>query len=103
MMAIDGNWNIAMRTPLGRQVGKLRLETNGSGLGGEWSSALGSGALSEGRVEGDTLSWKAPIAFPVAGAASFIATVNGDTLQGSVNLHTRPTGNVPAPFTGTRA
>ena len=99
-MAVDGIWNIVMKTPIGEQQTTLTLATAGQTLEGSMSSgAMGSSALRDGTVEGDRASWKTDITQPMAMTLEFSANVEGDTISGNAKLGMF--GN--APFSGTRA
>ena len=99
-MAVDGTWNIVMKTPIGDQQSTLTLASDGPTLSGSMSSgAMGSTALRDGTVEGDKAAWKADIVQPMAMTLEFSATVAGDTISGNAKLGMF--GN--ASFTGTRA
>jgi hypothetical protein len=99
-MAIDGNWNIVMKTPIGDQQATLALAANGQSLQGTMSSStMGSTPLRDGATDGKSASWKADISQPMSMTLEFTADVDGDTISGNAKLGMF--GN--APFTGTRA
>ena len=84
----DGTWNTVMNMPMGMgpQEGTLKLKTDGNKLTGKLRGAGGKIEIKEGTVEGNSLAWKADITTPMAMTLEFTATVNGDSIQGSVNL-----------------
>ena len=88
-----------MNTPMGAQQGTLELKTDGSTLTGTLSGAQGTIELKDGSADGNSLSWKADITTPMAMTLEFSATVDGDSISGSVKLGAF--GN--ASFSGTRA
>ena len=99
-MSIDGTWNIVMKTPIGEQQSTLVLTSDGSSLAGTMNSAtMGSTALKDGTINGNTAAWKADITQPMALTLEFSATVDGDAISGNAKLGMF--GN--APFSGTRA
>lgn len=98
-MSVDGTWNITMQTPLGARTGTITLSTASGGLTGTMSGEAGATEIADGAVDGNTASWKADITDPMALTLEFSATVDGDTMTGSVKLGMF--GN--APLTGTRA
>ena len=56
-MAIDGKWNLVIKTPMGEQTGVLTLKQDGDALTGEMVGSTGTAAVENGRVDGDKLTW----------------------------------------------
>ncbi len=98
-MAVDGKWNMTMKTPMGEQNGTLDLKADGGALTGEMSGATGTVQIEEGKVDGDNVSWNAKITTPMPMTLEFEGKVEGDALSGTVKLGAF--GN--APFSGARA
>ena len=98
-MSADGTWNTTMNTPMGAQNGTLTLATDGGTLTGKLSGPQGAIDLTDGKVDGNNLSWKASITSPMPMTLEFAATVDGDNISGNVKLGAF--GN--ATFSGTRA
>jgi hypothetical protein len=98
-MSADGTWNTTMNTPMGAQNGTMTLSTDGGTLTGKLVSPQGEIELTDGTVDGDTLTWKADITSPMAMTLEFTATVDGDSMSGNVKLGAFG----DATFTGTRA
>jgi hypothetical protein len=100
-MSADGTWKVSMSTPMGAQEMSLDLKEEGSTLTGTMSAAMAPEAiaLSDGTVDGSSLSWKAALTSPMPMTLEFSATVEGDTISGDVALGSF--GN--ATFEGTRA
>lgn len=98
-MSADGTWNTTMNTPMGAQNGTMTLSTDGGTLTGTLVSPQGEIELTDGTVDGDTLTWKADITNPMAMTLEFTATVDGDSMSGNVKLGAFG----DATFTGTRA
>ena len=98
-MSADGTWDIKMETPMGAQEAQLELKTDGGAVTGAMKSPMGSIDITEGTVDGDSLTWKASMAQPMPMTLEFTATVDGDNISGQVALGTF--GN--AAFAGTRA
>ena len=96
-MSADGTWNTTMNTPMGAQNGTL--STEGGTLTGTLSGPQGEIELTDGTVDGDTLTWKADITSPMAMTLEFTATVDGDSMSGNVKLGAFG----DATFSGTRA
>jgi hypothetical protein len=86
-MAADGKWELTINTPLGQQLSTLTLTASGDALSGTQSASTGDGRpIEDGKVAGDNLSWKASITKPMPMTLEFSATVQGDSMTGSVKL-----------------
>jgi hypothetical protein len=87
-MSADGTWSINMQTPMGAQSGTLDLKEDGATLTGTMSAAAAPEPMeiTEGAVDGDSLSWKAALTQPMPITLEFSATVDGDAMSGTVKL-----------------
>lgn len=85
-MAIDGKWNIVIKTPMGDQNGVLTLKQDGDALTGEMTSPSGAAAVENGRVDGDKLVWEAKVTTPMPLTLEFEGTEDGGNLNGTVKL-----------------
>jgi hypothetical protein len=95
---VEGRWNITIKTPMGEKSGVLDLKTEGSALTGSMSDADHYAAISDGKVQGNQLSWSAKITKPMRMSLKFTATVEADHISGAAkHLLGKAT------FTGTRA
>jgi hypothetical protein len=95
---VQGKWNITIKTPMGDKSGVLDLNTEGTTLTGSLSDAEHFAAISDGKVEGNKLSWSAKITKPMRMSFKFTATVEADRISGAAkHLLGKAT------FTGTRA
>jgi hypothetical protein len=95
---VQGKWNITIKTPVGDRSGVLELKTEGTKLTGSLSDAEHFAAISDGKVEGNRLSWSAKITKPMRMSLKFTATVEADRISGAAkHLLGKAT------FTGTRA
>ena len=95
---VAGRWNITIKTPMGEKSGVLDLKTEGSALTGSMSDADHYAAISDGKVQGNQLSWSAKITKPMRMSLKFTATVEADHISGAAkHLLGKAT------FTGTRA
>ncbi len=52
-MAIDGTYEVEVKTPIGRQQVKLNLKTDGAVLSGSTESTFGLYTFNDGTVNGD--------------------------------------------------
>ncbi len=85
-MAIDGKWNITIKTPMGDQNATLTLKQEGDALTGEMSGAAGSSAIENGKVDGEKLSWHAKVTSPMPITLEFEGLTEGDVISGNVKL-----------------
>ena len=97
-MSVDGNWTIAMETPLGTRHASLALATAGGSLSGTMSGEAGTTAIANGRVSGGDIAFTVDITQPMTMTLEFSAKVAGDAMTGSVKLGMFGT----APLTGAR-
>lgn len=85
-MSAAGSWNITTKSPMGSQEGTLNLDVDGDRLTGTMSAAQGSMELQDGRIDGNDLSWSAKMTSPMPMTLEFRASVDGDTISGTVKL-----------------
>lgn len=98
-MAVDGNWNLTMSTPMGERQATLSLKTSGGTLTGTQGAEGNSAEIFDGTANGDDVAWKVSITDPMPLTLAFTGTVSGDSISGEMGIG--PMGSFP--FTGTRA
>jgi hypothetical protein len=98
-MAVDGNWNLTMTTPMGERKATLSLASSGGTLTGTQGAEGNSTEIFDGTVNGDNLAWKVSITNPMPLTLEFSGKVSGDGISGEMGIG--PMGSFP--FTGTRA
>jgi len=98
-MAVDGNWNIIMSTPMGDRNTTLSLKTAGGTLTGTQEAEGNSIDIFDGKANGDEVAWKVSITNPMPLTLEFTGKVSGDSISGEMGIG--PMGSFP--FTGTRA
>ena len=98
-MAVDGNWNITMTTPMGERKTTLTLKADGGKLTGSQGADGNTGDIFDGTVSGDDVAWKISITNPMPLTLAFSGKVSGDAISGETGIG--PMGSFP--FTGTRA
>lgn len=98
-MAVDGTYEVTIKTPMGDQNATLKLKTEGDTLTGTLESAMtGVAEITEGKVEGNELTWTQNARTPVGALTLHItATVVGVKISGRADS---PFG--PAQFEGSR-
>ena len=98
-MAVDGNWNITMRTPMGDRQTTLSLKSAAGALTGTQEAEGNSAEIFDGKASGDDVFWKVSITNPMPLTLEFTGKVSGDSISGEMGIG--PMGSFP--FTGTRA
>ncbi len=98
-MAVDGNWNITMTTPMGDRQTTLNLKSAGGTLTGTQAAEGSSYEIFDGTANGDDLSWKVSITSPMPLTLEFTGKVSGESISGEMGIG--PMGSFP--FTGTKA
>jgi len=83
-MAIDGTWEITINSPMGAQKAKLEFQSNSGALTGTQHAQGSSQPVSNGKVDGNAVSWSANITSPMPMTLEFAGNVDGDALKGSV-------------------
>ena len=83
MANIDGSWDCVVKSPLGDQKTVLTVKTDGATFTGTNSGAMGSMDVA-GDVDGETISWKQSMTVPMPMTLDCEATIDGDTVTGSV-------------------
>lgn len=82
-MAVDGTYEVTVKSPLGDQKSTLTVKSDGATFTGTNAGAMGSSDIS-GEVDGDTLTWKQQMTVPMPMTLDMTATVDGDSITGSV-------------------
>jgi hypothetical protein len=98
-MAVDGNWNIVMSTPMGDRDATLSLKSAGGTLTGTQGAEGNTAEIFDGKANGDDVSWKVSITNPMPLTLDFTGKVSGDLISGEMGIG--PMGSFP--FKGTRA
>lgn len=99
-MALDGKYDIIVRTPMGKQNYQLLFVTNGDGLSGQAFSPKVNRTenFTDGTVEGDNFQFIVKVKGPMGKMKlNFTGTLNGDKISGVVKTML---GN--SPFEGIR-
>jgi hypothetical protein len=98
-MAVDGNWNITMTTPMGERKATVTLKNAGGTLTGTQGGEGNTAEIFDGTANGDDVAWKVSITNPMPLTLAYTAKVSGDSMTGEMGIG--PMGSFP--FTGTRA
>ena len=98
-MAVDGDWNITLSTPMGERKTTLSVKTAGGTLSGTQGADSNSTEIFDGTASGDDVNWKVSITNPMPLTLAFSGKVSGDSMSGEASIG--PMGSFP--FTGSRA
>ena len=82
-MTVDGVWKVLLATRMGEREATFDLRTSGEDLSGSLDLGLGVAEITDGKVRGGTLTWKAIVRM---GPAAFTATVDGDRIAGQAEV-----------------
>jgi len=97
-MAVDGNWNLTMQTPMGERNATISLKSAGGTLTGTQGADGNSTEIFDGTVSGNDVAWKVSITNPMPLTLEFKGAVAGDDISGEMGIGFM--GNFP--FTGKR-
>jgi hypothetical protein len=84
-MALDGNYEISVKSPMGTQDGKLVFKTDGDALSGTSESAGETVDLMDGKANGNEFQFKVKQKTPVGRLkVTFIGSLEGHAVSGHV-------------------
>ena len=83
-MAIDGKWEVTINSPMGAQKATLDLKADGNALTGTQTAMGGTQPVTNGKIDGNNLTWSGSITSPMPMTLEFTGTLDGDKLSGSV-------------------
>lgn len=85
MSTISGEYDCITKSPMGDQKSVLTVKVDGDTFTGGNAGMMGSLDCEDGRVDGNTLTWKMQMKVPMPMTLDCSATIDGDTLTGTVN------------------
>lgn len=98
-MAIDGNWNLTMQSPMGARDVTAELTSSGNTIGGNFTGAQGAAPVA-GTIDGNAVSFAATVQGPMGQMElKFSGTLDGDSMSGTVAFGAFGSGT----FTGSKA
>ncbi|WP_293883307.1 hypothetical protein [Sphingomonas sp.] len=98
MSNVDGKWDCVTKSPMGDLKTVLTVIADGDTFTGSNSGAQGSMEITDGKVDGDTLTWTMDMKVPMPMVLECTATIDGDTLTGGIKAGAFGT----SPMSGTR-
>lgn len=85
-MAVAGNWDCTIATPMGTHRGVLSVEPlDATRFTGRITGDMGTLAIPDGRIAGNALSWQMQLSAPLPMTLDCTAMVEGDQLSGQVS------------------
>ncbi|NJM51129.1 MAG: hypothetical protein HC843_09840 [Sphingomonadales bacterium] len=84
MAAVDGAYDVVVKSPMGDQNSVLTVNSDGASFSGSMAGAMGSMDINDGSVDGNTLKWKMDMTVPMPMTLECSATVDGDSISGEV-------------------
>ena len=86
-MSVAGTYETTVKSPMGDQKGTLTVNPSddGSSFTGSMAGGMGSMDITDGSVDGNTISWKMNMTVPMPMTLNCTATIDGDNLTGTVN------------------
>lgn len=84
-MSVAGTYNVTTKTPMGDQSGSFVVNVNGDTFTGGVSNPMGNMEVQDGKVSGNTLTWKMDMKVPMPMSLTCTATVDGDSITGEID------------------
>jgi hypothetical protein len=83
-MSVAGTYECVTKTPMGDQKSDVTIVVDGDTFTGTNAGAMGSMTMEDGKVDGNKLTWTMNMTVPMPMKLEGEATVDGDTLSGTV-------------------
>ena len=83
-MSVAGSYDCVVKSPMGDQKSTMTVTVDGDTWTGTNAGAQGSLDVYDGKVDGNTLTWKMDMKVPMPMTLEGTATVDGDAITGSV-------------------
>jgi hypothetical protein len=83
-MSVAGSYECVTKTPMGDQKSVLTVNVDGDSWSGSNAGAQGTIECTDGKVSGNTITWKMAMTVPMPMTLEGEATVDGDAINGSV-------------------
>ncbi len=84
MTDVSGTWDGTINSPMGEQKVTLTLNQDGDSVSGTAAGAQGAADIADGKIDGDTFTWKQDITVPMPMTLEGTATVGGDEMTGAI-------------------
>ncbi len=86
-MSVAGTYDCVTKSPMGDQKSTFTVVPgdDGASFTGSNVGAMGGMDVEDGKIDGNTLTWKMKMTVPMPMTLEGTATIDGDQLTGSVN------------------
>lgn len=84
MSQVDGSYDCVTKSPMGDQKSVFTVTTDGDSFTGSNAGAMGALDVENGKVDGNKLTWTMNMKVPMPMTLECEATVDGDTLTGTI-------------------
>lgn len=84
MSGVDGSYECVTKSPMGDQKSVLTVNVDGDSWTGSNAGQMGSLDITDGKVDGNTLTWTMDMKVPMPMKLEGTATVDGDTITGQI-------------------
>jgi hypothetical protein len=98
MTNVDGVWDVIVRSPMGEQKSVLTLKSAGAAVRGTSAAQGGQLEILDGKLSGNTLTWRMELKQPFAVTLLFAVVVSDHEMAGTVTAGALG----KAPVTGAR-
>lgn len=83
-MSVAGQYDCVTKSPMGDQKSVLPVNVDGDSWTGSNAGQMGSLDITDGKVDGNTLTWTMDMKVPMPMKLEGTATVDGDTITGQI-------------------
>lgn len=83
-MSVAGTYEVTTKTPMGEQKSVLTVNVDGAAFTGSNIGPMGSLEITDGAVDGNTITWSNQITSPMPMKIDCKATIDGDSISGTV-------------------
>lgn len=83
-MSVAGQYDCVTKSPMGDQKSVLTVNVDGDSWTGSNAGQMGSLDITDGKVDGNTLTWTMDMKVPMPMKLEGTATVDGDNITGQI-------------------
>lgn len=83
-MSVAGEYDCVTKSPMGDQKSVLTVNVDGDSWTGSNAGQMGALEITDGKVDGNTLTWTMDMKVPMPMKLEGTATVDGDTITGQI-------------------
>lgn len=83
-MSVAGQYDCVTKSPMGDQKSVLTVNVDGDSWTGSNAGQMGALDITDGKVDGNSLTWTMDMKVPMPMKLEGSATVDGDTITGQI-------------------